>query len=91
MNTNVIQATFNDESVIVLNYQTKNLLFIDKQGKETKTSYQEASTGDNKDLLKRLKYVEESLKHIWNAQQNNLMTARTSRNHMGFEPEKLEV
>jgi len=76
LNTNVLQATFNDESVIVINYTTKNLLFIDTQGNESKHSYQAASSGDNKDLIKRFKYVEESLKHIWNAQQNYAMTYR---------------
>jgi len=68
MNNRVLQVVFQDESILIMNSDSKKVLFINSKGEKQVSSIEAASSGVNKDLAKRLKYTEEVLNHIWSAQ-----------------------
>jgi len=68
LDNRVLQVAFNDQTTLMINSDLKRVSYIDSKGNTTTSSVEKAASSDNKDLTKRLKYAEEVLKHIWNAQ-----------------------
>lgn len=68
MNNRVLQVVFQDETILIMNSDSKKLLFINNKGENYVSGIESASTSGPKDLVKRLKYTEEVLSHIWTAQ-----------------------
>lgn len=68
LNNRVLQVAFNDQTILMINSDLKRITYIDSKGNTTASSVEKAASSENKDLTKRLKYAEEVLKQIWNAQ-----------------------
>lgn len=77
MNNKVMQSAFKDGSEMILNSESKKLTFVDLKGVQHVCSLDDARSSSNKELVKRLKYVEEVLKCIWNVQTETLNTYRS--------------
>jgi len=75
MSNRLLQVTFKDDSLLLLNSVSKKLTFRNK-GVTHICEIDKASSSDNKELTKRLKYIEDVLKNIWEVQT----TGATSRN-----------
>jgi len=70
MNNQVLQVTFNDHTILIMNTNTKKLTFIDSKENTYICNLENATSSENKDLVKRLKYTEEVLKHMGTPQTN---------------------
>jgi len=68
MNNRSLQVVFKDDSVLIMNSTNKKLHFIDSKGNHHTCDLHHAASSPNTDLVKRVKYTEEVLKHIWTAQ-----------------------
>jgi len=77
MNNKVMQSAFKDGSEMILNSESKKLAFVDLKGVQHVCTLDEARSSSNKELVKRLKYVEEVLKCIWNIQTETMNTFRS--------------
>jgi len=71
MNNRVLQVNFKDESMLIMNSDAKRVVFVDTKGVKHIQSLEQASSSDNKDLAKRMKYTEDVLKQIWTVQTDN--------------------
>jgi len=72
MNNRVLQVTFKDDSVLIMNSNNKKLTFIDAKGNIHVCGMEHAASSDNKDIAKRVKYAEEVLRQIWTAQTDKI-------------------
>jgi len=82
MSNRLLQATFKDDSLLLLNSMTKKLTFRNK-GTTFTCEIEKTASSDNKELTKRLKYIEDVLKNIWDVQ-----TGQQSRG-VKTEPDEL--
>lgn len=73
-----------------MNSDTKKVTYMDAKKNVHKCNVDEVSTSDNKELAKRMKYMEDVLKQIWVAQTDTKTTEKTEKqSHNGtFSGEK---
>jgi len=79
MNNQVLQVAFNDQSTLMMNSNTKKLTYIDNKENTYICNLENATTSENKDLVKRLKYTEEVLKHIGTSQKNDISSQKDQK------------
>ena len=72
MNNRVLQVCFKDETILIMNSNTKKLTYIDVKKTLHTSDLDNAMSNDNKELVKRFKYTEEVLKQIWNVQTDGV-------------------
>jgi len=75
MSNRLLQATFKDDSLLLLNSTTKKLTFRTKDTTVT-CEIDKAASSNNKELTKRLKYIEDVLKNIWDVQTGQTSQSR---------------
>jgi len=87
MSSRLLQVTFKDDSLLLLNSVSKKLTFRHK-GVTHVCDIDKASSSDNKELTKRLKYIEDVLKNIWDAQTtpSSSRNAKTEPDDELYEP-----
>jgi polo-like kinase 1 len=85
MNNRVLQVAFNDQTTLMINSDLRRITYLDGKGNSFASSVEKASSCEIKELTKRLKYAEEVLKHIWNAQTDAQSAVKKEIN-----PEKVE-
>jgi polo-like kinase 1 len=79
MSNRLLQATFKDDSLLLLNSVTKKLTFRNKDITIT-CEIDKAASSNNKELTKRLKYIEDVLKNIWDVQSGQTRIVKTEPN-----------
>jgi len=85
MNNRSLQVVFKDESVLIMNSNSKKLHFIDSKGNTHTCELHHAASSTNTDLVKRVKYTEEVLKHIWTAQTDKHEAQKHNDENMNLE------
>jgi len=89
LNNRILQVCFKDETLLIMNSNTKKLTYVDIKKDEYTCDLDAAMSNDNKELVKRFKYTEEVLKQIWNVQTDQVKNTN-NENYPGKEPEQPE-
>lgn len=79
MNTGVLQVNFKDNTMLIMNSEAKKVTFFDAKGNTFISSLEHASSSNNPDLAKRVKYTEDVLRQIWSVQTNTASTPKISQ------------
>jgi len=72
MNNGVLQVSFKDKSILIMNSEAKKLTFVDVKGNTHYCELEGASSHENVDIAKRGKYTEDVLKQLWSVHADTI-------------------
>lgn len=74
LSNKLIEVVFDDKSEIILNSNTRDVVYIDKNGVWETYSITRALTSPNTEMTRRLKYSKEILENLVSSKQNGAYT-----------------